>query len=414
MNIQAPVPAGFRRAERLAAIGVSEILKITAEAAARRHAGHPVISLGAGEPDFDTPAHIKDAAVGAIRAGATKYTALDGSPDLKEAVRGKFRRENHLSFSLAEITCASGAKQIIYNALMATLDPGDQVIIPAPYWTSYVDIVTICGGQPVICSCGEANDFKLRPEDLARIVTPRSRWLILNSPGNPSGSAYTGPELLALAGELERHPGLWVLSDDIYEHIVYDGFAFTTLAEVAPQLSGRILTVNGISKAYAMTGWRLGYAGGPRALIHAMAVVQSQSTSCPSSVSQAAAIAALTGPQDIVRERTQAFQRRRDLVVDSLNRIPGLTCRRPAGAFYVFAGCAGVLNWVTPHGEIIANDDAFCRYLLKHSNVAVITGSCFGVSPYFRISYAASDDDLREACERIGSAVAALSRGPCA
>ena len=261
MNIQAPVPAGFRRAERLAAIGVSEILKITAEAAARRHAGHPVISLGAGEPDFDTPAHIKDAAVGAIRAGATKYTALDGSPDLKEAVRGKFRRENHLSFSLAEITCASGAKQIIYNALMATLDPGDQVIIPAPYWTSYVDIVTICGGQPVICSCGEANDFKLRPEDLARIVTPRSRWLILNSPGNPSGSAYTGPELLALAGELERHPGLWVLSDDIYEHIVYDGFAFTTLAEVAPQLSGRILTVNGISKAYAMTGWRTRLCG---------------------------------------------------------------------------------------------------------------------------------------------------------
>ena len=248
MNIQVPVAAGFRRAERLVAIGVSEILKVTAEAAARRHAGHPVISLGAGEPDFDTPPHIKDAAVVAIRAGATKYTALDGSADLKEAIRGKFRRDNHLAFSLDEITCGSGAKQIIYNALMATLDPGDQVIIPAPYWTSYVDIVTVCGGQPVICSCGEANDFKLQPEDLARVVTPRSRWLILNSPGNPSGSAYTGFELRNLAGELERHPRLWVLSDDIYEHIVYDGFAFTTLAQVAPQLGNRILTVNGFPR----------------------------------------------------------------------------------------------------------------------------------------------------------------------
>ncbi len=409
MNAPVLDAAGFRPAGRLAAIGVSEILKITGLASDLKRQGQDVIILGAGEPDFDTPDHIKAAAAQAMADGATKYTALDGTPALKRAIAEKFRRDNGLAYELGEITVSAGAKQVLYNAMMATLDPGDEVIIPTPFWVTYADIVLIAGGTPVLVPCSEANGFRLTAEDLERAITPRTRWVMLNSPSNPSGAAYGEEQYRPILEVLLRHPQVWLMVDDMYEHIVYDAFRFVTPAAIAPELKARTLTVNGVSKAYAMTGWRIGYAGGPAALIRAMAVVQSQSTSCPSSISQAAAVAALEGPQDIVVERCRAFQARRDRVVAALNGIPGLTCRVPEGAFYTFASCAGVIGKTAPDGTVIASDTRFAEYLLSRVGVAVVPGSAFGLAPYFRISYATSMAELDEACRRIARAVADLT-----
>ncbi|OJF91338.1 pyridoxal phosphate-dependent aminotransferase [Pararhizobium antarcticum] len=400
--------AGFAPASRISAIGVSEILKIGARAQAMKRDGKPVIILGAGEPDFDTPDHIKDAASEAIRSGKTKYTALDGTPELKQAIREKFIRENRVSYELDEITVATGAKQILFNAMMATLNQGDEVIIPTPYWTSYSDIVQIAEGRPVLVACQAEAGFRLTAEQLEAAITPKTRWVMLNSPSNPSGAAYSAADYRPLLEVLLRHPHVWLLVDDMYEHIVYDDFAFVTPAAIEPRLKDRTLTVNGVSKAYAMTGWRIGYAGGPRALIKAMAVVQSQATSCPSSISQAAAAAALNGPQDFLKERTASFQHRRDLVVAGLNAIEGLDCRVPEGAFYTYSGCAGMLGKTTPSGRRIDTDTDFCAYLLDDAHVAVVPGSAFGLSPFFRISYATSEAELAVALERIAKACAAL------
>ncbi|ATN33115.1 aspartate aminotransferase [Rhizobium sp. ACO-34A] len=400
--------AAFQPASRISSIGVSEIVKLGAKAQALKREGRPVIILGAGEPDFDTPDHIKEAAWKALQAGQTKYTALDGTPELKAAIRDKFSRENSVDYALDEITVATGAKQILFNALMATLNPGDEVVIPTPYWTSYSDIVQIAEGKPVLIACDADAGFRLQAEELEAAITPKTRWLLLNSPSNPSGAAYREEDYRPLLDVLLRHPHVWLLVDDMYEHIVYDGFRFVTPAAIEPRLKSRILTVNGVSKAYAMTGWRIGYAGGPRDLIKAMAVVQSQATSCPSSVSQAASVAALNGPQDFLAERKASFQRRRDLVVAGLNAIEGLDCRVPEGAFYTFSGCAGVLGKTTPGGKPIATDADFCAYLLEDANVAVVPGSAFGLSPFFRISYASAESELVEALKRIAEACANL------
>ncbi|ASY64739.1 Aspartate aminotransferase [Sinorhizobium sojae CCBAU 05684] len=410
MTINATVKeAGFRPASRISSIGVSEILKIGARAGAMKREGKPVIILGAGEPDFDTPDHVKQAAWEAIQRGETKYTALDGTVELKAAIREKFERENGLAYALDEITVGTGAKQVLFNAMMATVDSGDEVIIPTPYWTSYSDIVEIAGGRPVLIPCNASSGFRLTAEKLEAAITPRTRWVLLNSPSNPSGAAYGADDYRPLLDVLLRHPHLWLLVDDMYEHIVYDDLRFVTPAQLEPRLKDRTLTVNGVSKAYAMTGWRIGYAGGPCDLIKAMAVVQSQSTSCPSSVSQAASVAALTGPQDFLKERTASFKRRRDLVVTGLNAIEGLDCRVPEGAFYTFSGCAGMLGKVTPIGKRIGTDADFCAYLLEDAHVAVVPGSAFGLSPYFRISYATSEAELTEALTRIAAACARLS-----
>lgn len=396
--------AGFLPASRVSSIGVSEILQIGARAQAMKREGKPVIILGAGEPDFDTPDHVKRAAWEAIKRGDTKYTALDGTPDLKAAVREKFRRENGLAYEQNEITVATGAKQILFNAMMATVNPGDEVIIPTPYWTSYSDIVEICEGKPVLIPCDGSTGFRLTAERLEAAITPRTRWVLLNSPSNPSGAAYSAADYRPLLDVLLEHPHVWLLVDDMYEHIVYDDFAFVTPAALEPRLRERTLTVNGVSKAYAMTGWRIGYAGGPQALIKAMAVVQSQSTSCPSSVSQAAALAALSGPQDFITERRDSFKARRDFVVSSLNSIEGIDCRVPEGAFYTFASCAGMIGRQTPSGTRIATDRDYTDYLLNEAHVAVVPGSAFGLSPYFRISYATSMAELEEALARIATA----------
>ena len=404
-----PAAAGFRSARRISAIGVSEILKIGATAARMKRAGRPVIVLGAGEPDFDTPDHVKAAAEAAIRAGQTKYTTLDGTVELKQAIADKFRRENGLDYALDEITAGAGAKQVIHNAFMATLDPGDEVILAAPCWTSYIDMVLIADGKPVNVVCREDRGFRLDAADLEAAITPRTRWLLLNSPSNPTGAAYSGEQLKPILDVLKRHPHVWLIADDIYEHLIYDDMPFVTAAQLAPELKARTLTVNGVSKAYAMTGWRVGYGGGPRELIAAMAVVQSQSTTNPCSVSQAAAVAALNGPQDLLIGRREAFQKRRDLVVAGLNGIDGITCRKPEGAFYVYASCAGMIGRRTPGGETIDSDSAFCRYLLEQHDVAGVPGSCFGLAPFFRLSYAASEQDLREAIRRIANACKELS-----
>ncbi|WP_315744645.1 MULTISPECIES: pyridoxal phosphate-dependent aminotransferase [unclassified Bradyrhizobium] len=408
MNVLAKHRSPFKPAQRLSAIGVSEILKITGLAAQMKREGQDVIILGAGEPDFDTPEPIKDAAARAMRDGATKYTALDGSPELKAAIRAKFKRDNGLDFAQDETTVAAGAKQVLFNAMMATLDPGDEVIIPTPFWVTYADIVAIAGGTPVLVPCSEANGFRLSPEDLARAITPRTRWLMLNSPSNPSGAAYSEQQYRPILDVLLKHPNVWLMVDDIYEHIVYDGFRFVTPVAIEPALRNRTLTVNGVSKAYAMTGWRIGYGAGPSALIKAMAVVQSQSTSCPSSISQAAAIEALTGPQDVIADRCRSFQQRRDLVVNALNSIEGISCRVPEGAFYTFASCAGLIGKTTPEGRVVEDDTLFADYLLRTAGVAVIPGSAFGLAPYFRISYATSAAELRDACQRIAAASARL------
>ena len=395
-------------ARRLAAIKPSPTIAVTSLARELKAAGRDVIGLGAGEPDFDTPDSIKDAAIAAIRAGQTKYTAVDGTPELKAAVAAKFKRENGLEFGPGEISVGTGGKQIIYNALMATLDPGDEVVIPAPYWVSYPDMVLLAGGTPVFVRCPDQTGFKLRPEDLEAAITPRTKWLILNSPSNPTGAAYTAAELRELTAVLLRHPQVWLLTDDIYEHLVYDDFRFVTPLAVEPRLRARCLTMNGVAKAYAMTGWRIGYAGGPAELIRAMAVVQSQSTSNPCSISQAATVAALNGSQDFLPGWVATFKQRRDLVVDLLNQAPVLRCQRPEGAFYVYPNCAGAIGRRTPGGELLTESEGFARYLLESAGVAVVHGAAFGLDPYFRISYATSTALLEEACHRIIRACEAL------
>ena len=399
----------FRPAERIASLGVSEILQIGARATARRAAGHDVITLGAGEPDFDTPDHIKQAAWEAMQAGDTKYTALTGTPTLKAAIAAKFDRENGLTYAADEIIACTGAKQVIYNAMMATLNPGDEVIIPTPYWVTYSDIVEICGGVPVLVKCEADQGFRMTADQLRDAITDKTRWVMLNSPSNPSGAAYAASDLQPLIDVLLHAPQVWLMVDDMYEHILYDGFAHATPAKVDPRIAPRTLTINGVSKAYAMTGWRIGYAGGPKALIAAMAVIQSQSTSCPSSVSQAAAVAALEGPQDFLAERCETFRKRRDLVVDLLNGIPGLSCRVPEGAFYAFPDCSGLFGRLTPEGQLIEDDRAFCAWLLEAADVAVVPGSAFGLPGYFRVSYATSTETLELALSRIADAVARLS-----
>jgi len=373
-----------------------------------RAAGRDVISLGQGEPDFETPDHIKEAAIQAIRDGKTKYTAVDGIPPLKQAIIDKFQRDNGLSFDTSEIIVSTGGKQVLFNAMVSTLNAGDQVIIPAPCWVSYQAMVALGGGDPVILETSVDDAFKLRPEVLDRAITPDTKWVILNSPCNPSGAAYSRDELRGLTDVLKDYPDVWVLADDMYEHLVYGDFEFTTVAAVEPALRHRTLTVNGVSKAYAMTGWRIGYAGGPKDLIKAMVKVQSQSTSNPCSISQEAALAALTGPQDFLAERAGIFKQRRDLVVAMLNDTPGLSCPTPQGAFYVYPSCAGVIGKTTPDGERIDSDLDFVRYVLAEVGVACVHGAAFGVSPNFRISYAASTADLQESCTRIQRACAAL------
>ncbi|WP_353216777.1 pyridoxal phosphate-dependent aminotransferase [Sandarakinorhabdus sp.] len=386
----------------------SPTIAVTNKAAGLKRQGRDIIALGAGEPDFDTPDFVKEAAIAAIRAGQTKYTGVDGTPECKAAVQAKFKRDNNLDYSLDQICINSGGKHTIFNALLATLDPGDEVIIPAPYWVSYPDIVQLAGATPVIVPCGVAQGFKMTPAQLEAAITPATKWLIFNSPSNPTGAAYTRAELKALADVLMRAPHVLVLADDMYEHIVYDDFDFATLAEIEPGLYDRTLTMNGASKAYAMTGWRIGYAGGPLWLIKAMAKLQSQSTSNPCSISMAATVAALNGDQSFLIERNTAFQRRRDLVVSMLNQTPGLICPRPEGAFYVYPDCAGLIGKTTPTGSMLNNDEAVAAYLLESEGVAVVHGAAFGGSPAFRISYATADDLLEEACKRIQRAVGNL------
>ena len=409
MNQQTEKNLGLKTASRLDGIGVSKILQISARARELKAEGRPVIVLGAGEPDYPTPDTVKAAAQAAIEANDTHYTPLDGTPEMKQAVQQKFARENDLNFDIDEITVASGAKQILFNAFMATLQQGDEVIIPTPCWTSYEDIVGICEASVVAVPTRPENDFCLEAGDLEAAITPKTRWLLINSPGNPTGAVYSRESYRPILDVLKKYPRVWLLADDIYEHIVHDGFEFATPAAIEPELRSRILTVNGVSKAYAMTGWRIGYAAGPRELIRAMAVVQSQSTSCPSSISQAAAVAALNGPQDFLHERQQSFAERRDLVVDALNRIDGIECRSPRGAFYTFASCAGVLGRKTPAGDLIESDTDFCRLLLEQADVAVVPGSAFGLSPFFRISYATSKQELGEALDRIAQFTGDLS-----
>ncbi|MEC9345121.1 MAG: pyridoxal phosphate-dependent aminotransferase [Pseudomonadota bacterium] len=395
-------------AEALSRIKPSPTIAVTAKARALKAEGKDVIGLGAGEPDFDTPENIKEAAIRAIRDGETKYTDVDGTPALKKAIVAKFKRENGLTYTTDQITVGTGGKQVLYNALVATLNPGDEVIIPAPYWVSYPDMVLLAGGTPVPVVAGANQGFKLDPESLEKAITPKTKWIILNSPSNPTGAAYTRADLAALGEVLKRHPQVWVMTDDMYEHLIYDGFDFCTIAEVVPELFDRTLTVNGVSKAYAMTGWRIGYAGGPVELIKAMGKIQSQSTSNPSSVSQAAAVEALNGPQDFIRERAKAFEERRNLVVEMLNAAPGIHCPMPEGAFYVYPSCAGCIGKRTPEGKVLETDTDVVTYLLESVGVACVQGEAFGLAPHFRISYATGTEVLREACSRIQKACAAL------
>ncbi len=387
----------------------SPTIAVTNKAAELKAQGKDIIGLGAGEPDFDTPDFVKEAAIAAIRAGKTKYTAVDGTPELKAAIQAKFRRDNSLEYALDEISVNVGGKQTIFNAMVATLDPGDEVVIPAPYWVSYPDIVQFCGAKPVIVPCPLENNFKLQPEQLDAAITPATKWVLLNSPSNPTGAAYSAAELKALADVLLGHPHVYILTDDMYEHIIYDDFRFATIAEVEPRLYERTLTVNGASKAYAMTGWRIGFAGGPKPIIKAMAKIQSQSTSNPCSIAQAAVTAALNGPQDFLKERNAAFQSRRDLVVSMLNQAAGLSCPRPEGAFYVYPDCSGLIGRTAPGGRLLTNDEEVAAYLLEAEGVAVVQGAAFGLSPAFRISYATSAAVLEDACRRIQRACAAVA-----
>jgi aspartate aminotransferase len=395
-------------ASRLSQIKPSPTMAITALAAELKAAGRDVIGLAAGEPDFDTPDHIKAAAIAAINRGETKYTAADGTPVLKKAIAAKFKRENALTYAPNQITVACGGKHIIYNAMAATLNEGDEVIIPAPYWVSYPDIVLLMGGKPVFVAGTQNHGFKIRPKDLEAAITPKTKWIIFNSPSNPTGAAYTHDELEALTDVLIKHPQVWILSDDIYEHLTYDGFEFYTPAQIKPRLYERTLTMNGVSKAYSMTGWRIGYAGGPTELIKAMGTIQSQSTSNPCSISQAASVEALNGPQDFLPMWRDSFQQRRDMVVKMLNEAPGITCATPEGAFYVYPSCAGLIGKKTPLGKLLATDSDVATYFLEAEGVAVVQGEAFGLSPNFRISYATSMAALKDACTRIIRACAVL------
>jgi aspartate aminotransferase len=395
-------------ADRLSRIKPSATLAMTKRALEMKAAGRDVVSLSAGEPDFDTPANVQEAAIAAMRRGETRYTAVDGTPELKQAIAAKFKRENGLDYTPNQIIVGTGGKQVLYNAFMATLSAGDEVIIPAPYWVSYPEMVALAEGEPVAVPCAQNNGFKLRPEDLEEAITSKTKWLLLNSPSNPTGAAYTAAELRALADVLLRHPKVWVLTDDMYEHLVFDGFKFTTIAQIEPKLYPRTLTVNGVSKAYCMTGWRIGFGGGPAELIKAMATIQSQSTSNPSSISQAASVEALNGPKDFIPKHNASFKARRDLVVEMLNRAPGLFCPRPEGAFYVYPSCAGTLGKRAPKGKVLDSDTDFVEYLLEAEGVAVVQGVAFGLSPHFRVSYATSTAALTEACTRIQRACAAL------
>ena len=376
----------------------SPTIAVTQKARELKAAGKDVIGLGAGEPDFDTPENIKQAAIDAINRGDTKYTAVDGTPELKKAIVNKFKRENNLEYSTNEITVGTGGKQVIYNALMATLNKGDEVIIPAPYWVSYPDMVLLAGGNPKIVKCNENDGFKLTPKNLKKTITKKTKWLILNSPSNPTGVSYTRDEIEALSEVLIKNKNIYILSDDIYEHIIYDNFNFFTIAQVS-KLKNRTLTMNGVSKSYAMTGWRIGYAAGPKDIIKAISKIQSQSTSNPSSVSQAAAVEALNGTQDFIQKRSEAFKERRDFVVNSLNNIKGISCLKPNGAFYVFPSCKKLLGKKTK----LKTDSEFVEKLLEKANVAVVQGSAFGLDGYFRISYATSMEKLKVAMERIKS-----------
>jgi aspartate aminotransferase len=389
--------------DTLARVKPSATIAVTTKAAELKAAGRDVIGLGAGEPDFDTPENIREAAKRAIDSGKTRYTAVDGIPELKKAICAKFLRENGLTYQPNQITVGTGGKQILYNALMATCNPGDEVIIPAPYWVSYPDMVLLAGGTPVPVVGTLENRFKITAEQLEAAITPRTKWFIFNSPSNPTGAGYNRAELKALTDVLMRHPQVWIMSDDMYEHLVFDDFEFVTPAQVEPGLYDRTLTCNGVSKAFAMTGWRIGYAGGPVALIKAMGTIQSQSTSNPCSVSQYAALEGLTGPQEFLATNKAVFQRRRDLVVSMLNACPGITCPTPEGAFYVYPDIAGCIGKTSAGGARITDDEAFATALLEETGVAVVFGSAFGLSPNFRVSYATSDAVLAEACTRIRS-----------
>ena len=392
----------------LGRIHPSATLAMSSRVSELKGQGIDVIGLSAGEPDFDTPDFVKEAAIKAIRDGETNYTVVDGTPALKKAIADKFKRDNDLTYTTSQISVNSGGKQTLFNALVATVDAGDEVIIPAPYWVSYPDMVNFAGGTPVIIEAGATQNYKITPQQLEAAITPKTKWIIVNSPSNPTGAAYSADELKALGSVLEKHDHVLVMTDDMYEHIWYADFDFATIAQVCPELYDRTLTVNGVSKAYAMTGWRIGYAGGPEWLIKAMGKLQSQSTSNPCSISQAAAVAALNGPQDFLHERNAAFEKRRDLVVSMLNDTPGLTCPTPEGAFYVYPDASELMGKTTPKGKKIETDEDLIGYFLDEARVAAVHGGAFGLSPAFRISYATSEAILREACSRIQQACSAL------
>ena len=398
----------FRSSEALARVQPSATIAVSQKARQLKAEGKDVIGLGAGEPDFDTPDHIKEAAINAIRTGQTKYTNVDGIPELKDAICAKFKRDNGLDYKPSQVNVSPGGKPVIYNAFLATLDPGDEVVIPAPYWVSYPEMAVMCGGTPVFASAGVEDGFKLTPEALENAITPKTRWVLLNSPSNPTGAAYTADDLKGLAEVLERHPHVLILTDDMYEHLVYDDFEFATIAQVAPNLYDRTLTMNGVSKAYAMTGWRIGYAAGPQALIKEMGKVASQTTSNPCSISQWASVAALNGDHSFLEARNAAFLRRRGLVLEAINASDGLVAPTPEGAFYVFADCSGTLGKTAPDGTRIENDTDFCSALLEAEAVAVVPGVAFGLEPGFRISYATDDASLKEAGLRIQRFCASL------
>ncbi len=394
--------------DSLKRIKPSPTIAVSTKGRELKAAGKDVIGLGAGEPDFDTPQNIKEVAIKAIKDGDTKYTAVDGTPALKKAIVEKFKRENNLDYLGDQITVGAGGKHVIYNAMMATLNEGDEVIIPAPYWVSYPDIVLLTGAKPVIIKCSEDQGFKLKPKDLENTITNKTKWLILNSPSNPTGASYSENEIRNLAEVLKKNSNVHILSDDIYEHVSYEGFKFFTIAQI-PELKERVLTMNGVSKSYAMTGWRIGYAAGPKEIIKAIAKIQSQSTSNPSSVSQAAAVEALSGKQDFISERSKAFQERRDFVVSELNKINGINCLKPEGAFYVFPSCKGLIGKKDKNGKKLENDTNFVQSLLENNNVAVVQGSAFGLEGFFRISYATSMENLEKAMSRIKEFCESLS-----
>ncbi len=388
--------------DSLKKIKPSPTIAVTQKARELKAAGKDVIGLGAGEPDFDTPDNIKEAAIKAINEGDTKYTAVDGTPALKKAIVEKFKRENNLDYTTDQITVGAGGKHVIYNAMMATLNSGDEVIIPAPYWVSYPDIVLLAGGKPVIMECGENQGFKINPTDLEKFITPKTKWIILNSPSNPTGACYSENDIKAIADVLQKHEHIYILSDDIYEHVTYEGFKFFTIAQIE-SLKDRVLTMNGVSKAYSMTGWRIGYAAGPKDIVKAIAKIQSQSTTNPSSISQAASVEALSGIQDFIKKRADSFQERRDFVVKALNDIDGINCLNPDGAFYVFPSCKELMGKKDPSGKEIKSDTDFVQSLLENSGIAVVQGSAFGLEGFFRISYATSMENLKKALEKISS-----------